>query len=351
MTAPSKTYNNLTDAELAVGKPWTTGKSVRVRDAITYLFEWMGKNYTAAVDHNHDGVNSAEIEIGGNAIRNGSFESGTVSWTTTAYAGGTIATNTANDMDGATALAITSSVIANGGGEAVSSAIACSGQVGLLVKGMVKASVANVSCAIKVQWLDDAKAQISEDTVYTSTNTPTTVLPVAELMSSPAAARYYRLRVIGGVPASGSAFGTIYFDGLFAMPLNNVAIPGTKVRYSDAAAKQSSGASMTEVINLWVPVGGIYRISFDLRGTGTPGLYTGYGRIYINGVATGTLQSQISATYVTKTEDIYVPPGSTVQLFLQTSDVSQPGQSTNFTIGTANKVTGRPFAITIGERE
>jgi hypothetical protein len=301
--------------------------------------------------HAHSGADgSVAIEIGSNAVRNGSFESGTTNWTLTQYTGGTIATTTAHDMDGATALSIASSVLANGGGDAVSAPIACSGQVGLLVKAMVKASVANVSCAIKVQWLDDAQAQISETTVYSATSTPTTMLPVAELVSSPATARYYRIRLIGGVPATGSATGTIYFDGIFANPLNDLAVPGSTVRFADAAAKQSSGAAMTEVINVWIPVGGIYRVSFQLRGTGTPGLYTGYGRIYIDGVAAGTLQSQISATYVTKTEDIYVPPGSTLQLFLQTSDITQPGQSSNFTISTANKLTGRPFALAIGDR-
>lgn len=301
--------------------------------------------------HAHSGADgTVAIEIGSNAVRNGSFESGTTNWTLTQYTGGTIATTTAHDMDGATALSIASSVLANGGGEAVSAPIACSGQVGLLVKGMVKASVANVSCSIKVQWLDDAQSQISETTVYSSTSTPTTMLPVAELVSSPATARYYRLRLIGGVPATGSATGTIYFDGVFAKPLNDLAVPGTGVRYTSAGPWQSSGAAMTEVLNIWVPVGGIYRIAFDLRGTGTPGLYTGYGRVYIDGVAAGTLQSQISATYVTKTEDIYIPPGSTVQLFLQTSDITQPGQASAFKLQTANKLTGRPFGLAVGDR-
>lgn len=305
--------------------------------------------------HAHSGADgSVAIEIGSNAVRNGSFESGTTNWTLTQYTGGTIATTTAHDMDGATALSIASSVLANGGGDAVSAPIACSGQVGLLVKAMVKASVANVSCAIKVQWLDDAQAQISETTVYSATSTPTTMLPVAELVSSPATARYYRIRLIGGVPATGSATGTIYFDGVFAKPLNDLAVPGDTIRYRDTTTHQSVPPGYTEQINVFVPVGGTYRFVFDLRGTGTAGFYTGYARLYLDGVAYGTERSQISTggagTYQTFTEDLFIPPGSNVQLFMKTSDNAQPSQVTNFYIKAGNRLMALPQTRTIGDR-
>lgn len=70
---------------------------------------------------------------------------------------------------------------------------------------------------------------------------------------------------------------------------------------------------------------GTIRMKFDLR---TPSI-TVRGQIWINGVAAGTLQSTVSATYVTKSEDIDVEYGDEVILRLQMAS-SGTGYTRNF---------------------
>ena len=58
MTAPSKIYTSILDAACAPEKPVDTVLITALRDNDVHHFEWIGKNYTPAVDHDHDGVNS-----------------------------------------------------------------------------------------------------------------------------------------------------------------------------------------------------------------------------------------------------------------------------------------------------
>lgn len=219
MTAPTKSWSNIADSAIDPDSPVDTALMTALRDNDIHLRDVLFGSYTAGVqmDHNHDGVNSAMVEVGPNALRNGSFEAGTASWTTSAYTGGTVATNTANDMDGATALAITSTVLANGGGEATSDAYNnCAGGLTYGFRLSYKASVANVSSKAEVLWYDDAQAPISTSTIYTSTNTPTTATSVSTAIAAPATARYYRVKLTGGIPATGASTGTVYFDAVEA---------------------------------------------------------------------------------------------------------------------------------------
>lgn len=230
MTAISKSWVAITDAQVDPDSPLDTALITGLRDDLIHLREWMGASFTggAVQDHSHDGVNSTLVEVGPNALRNGSFENGLASWASTAFTGGTIATNTANHMDGATAVAITSTSTANGGGQLdTGSFIPVTGALrDLVVTVAVKASVANVSSKAEVVWYDNTQAQISVATVYSSTNTPTTGgLQMAQL-TPPSTARFYKVRLTGGVPASGSSAGTIYFDGAVATfaPNNSFAV-------------------------------------------------------------------------------------------------------------------------------
>jgi len=217
MTAISKAWVTLLDAATDADSPVDQALVQGLRDDTVHLREWLGASYTAGAvqDHNHDGVNSALVEIGPNALRNGSFESGTASWTLAAYTGGTLGTNTANDMDGATCLAITSTVLANGGGTATSNAFNnCTGSEAIGFKVAYKASAANISSRAQVQWFDDTQTLISTSDIYTSTNTPTTQTTASTSLTAPATARYYKVVLTGGVPATGSGTGTVYFDGV-----------------------------------------------------------------------------------------------------------------------------------------
>jgi len=58
MTAPSKNFTSIPDADIDPESPLTTGLMTEYRDNDINLMEWLGKNYTPAVDHDHDGVNS-----------------------------------------------------------------------------------------------------------------------------------------------------------------------------------------------------------------------------------------------------------------------------------------------------
>jgi hypothetical protein len=217
MAAITKAFTAIADAAIDPDSPITTGLMTALRDNAIHLREWLGASYYAGAvqDHDHDGVNSARIEIGPNLLRNGSFESGTSSWTLTAYTGGSYAVSTSQRAHGAQSMAFTSTVLANGGGEAVSAAhIPIGGGDTLGWKAWVWASTANVSSKVEAIWYDEAMSQITAMPLYSVTNTPTVATRQKGTVEAPAAARYVRLRVVGGVPATGSATGTVYVDGV-----------------------------------------------------------------------------------------------------------------------------------------
>ena len=196
--------------------PLTTGKLNALYDNTEYLKQWLGQSYTAgaAQDHNHDGVNSAVVETGPNLLKNGSFESGTSGWTLTDYSGGSHAISASQHAHGKQSLAITSTVLANGGGNALSAAFIEIGSDEFYQwESWIWASVANVSGKLEVNWYDNAQALISTSVLYTSNNLPTTKTLNTGIIKAPNTARYVKYKMTGGIPASGSATGTVYFDG------------------------------------------------------------------------------------------------------------------------------------------
>ncbi|MFQ5353376.1 MAG: hypothetical protein ACE5DR_00380 [Thermodesulfobacteriota bacterium] len=59
MAAPSKNWTDIPDSAIDADSPIDTTLLTEVRDDLAHLQEWLGLNYTAAVDHNHDGINSS----------------------------------------------------------------------------------------------------------------------------------------------------------------------------------------------------------------------------------------------------------------------------------------------------
>lgn len=221
MTAISTTYSSIANSAIDPDSPITTGLMTALRDNTTFVYEWLGVTYAAGAvqNHNHDGVNSVLVPIGPNFLRNPSFESGEDGWTFTDYTGGSHAQETSNDMHGAASMSITSTVLANGGGYAVSNeyvAIAETDEISY--RAWLKASTGNVSARIEIIWYDDAESQVSVTQVTDLTNTPTSATFYAGRATAPSTARYMRMRITGGVPAAGSATGTVYFDGLGFAP-------------------------------------------------------------------------------------------------------------------------------------
>ena len=61
MAAPSKNFTSIADGAVDADSPLDTTLVTNLRDNDIHLEEWLGKNYTAAVDHDHDGTNSKLI--------------------------------------------------------------------------------------------------------------------------------------------------------------------------------------------------------------------------------------------------------------------------------------------------
>lgn len=169
--------------------------------------------------HTHDGVDGSQlIPIGSNELRNGSFESGTTGWTVTTYTGGTVVTNTANELNGATCLQFTSTVLANGGGDAISDEyIPVTGSSAHSVSLAVLAGAVNLSAKIEIIWYSvSGGASISASTIYTSNNLPTALAQIGGSAIAPAAARFKRIKVTGHIAGSVAPVttGTLYVDGV-----------------------------------------------------------------------------------------------------------------------------------------
>lgn len=236
MTAVTVSYTSIADSAVDADSPVTEALVTALRDNAQFVYEWLGITYAggAVQDHNHDGVNSALLTIGPNALRNGSFEQDETNWTFTDYTGGSHAQESANDMHGAYTMAFTSTVLANGGGYALSNEfIPCSEDDALPWVAHLKASTANVSARMEVIWYDDAQSQISATNLIDVTNAPTSATQYSGLVSAVATARFFKIRITGGVPAAGSATGTVYFDGL---RISNVPLSDDSVTQATIAA-------------------------------------------------------------------------------------------------------------------
>ena len=59
MAAPSKNFNAPADGQIDAESPVDVTLMTQLRDSLVHLEEWLGMSYTAAQNHDHDGVNSA----------------------------------------------------------------------------------------------------------------------------------------------------------------------------------------------------------------------------------------------------------------------------------------------------
>ena len=102
------------------------------------------------------------------------------------------------------------------------------------------------------------------------------------------------------------------------------------------------GVDYTKVKEIIVALPGEYRISFDLKSSDAGN--AAYGRIYVNGVAFGTEQSNDTVDYVNKSEDLLISPDDAIQLYLKHAFAGQTSYAQNLKIkGTI----GTPGAIVI----
>jgi hypothetical protein len=241
VAAISRAWVVIADTAVDPDSPLDAVLMAAIQGNLTHLREWLGNAFTAGAvqNHSHDGVDSALVAVGPNLIRNASFEQDTSGWTITTYSGGSSAVETANDAHGAKSLSFTSTVLANGGGDARSNEfIPCGGAVDLHFEVWRKGSVINIASKAEVIWYDDAQAPISVASIYTDTNTPTTATRAQAVLASPSTARFLKIKLTGGTPGAGSATGTIYFDGVNASDwtfIHNAAVGQAQLKTTTAS--------------------------------------------------------------------------------------------------------------------
>ena len=241
MTALSKAFVTIADAAVDPDSPIDATLMTGFRDNDIHNREWIGASFFAGAvqDHNHDGANSALVPVGPNLLRNGSFEDGEGGWTFTDFTGGSHAISTSNHRHGAKSATITSTVLANGGGDAITNEYITVGEAdAIALKFWIWASAANVSSKLEVNWYDNAKSSISTSLIQSYTDTPTTPTLHRASVTAPSNARYFRVKITGGVPAAGSATGTITFEGIHVSDTGGVL----------ASASGSGGATLDIVL-------------------------------------------------------------------------------------------------------
>lgn len=326
MAAITVTLVTIADAAVDPESPVDTTLVTGLRDNIEYVVQWLGHSFRGAAvqDHNHDGTNSAKLPIGSNSVRNGSFEDGggsTTGWTLTNFTGGSNAINSANEADGQKCLAITSTVLANGGGQADSNEFdPVTGDAAYSFKLTTKASVAGVSSKSEVVWFDDAQAQISVSTIHSDTSTPTVSKQRGGIIRAPASARFCKIRLTGGVPSSGSATGTVYFDGVSKSDGPPLLEPGTTTTIiSNDAETTTNSTSAVKMREFYVGMDGIVRVEWE--GKSDSGGDSAH-QVRVNGSAAtlrdgsaSTEHSTSGTAYQSFNDEVMVRAGDLLQLY------------------------------------
>jgi len=88
--------------------------------------------------------------------------------------------------------------------------------------------------------------------------------------------------------------------------------------------------SYTKVAEIKVSRDGEISATFDLKSASTT---DAFGRIYVNGIAVGTIRNNPTTTYITYAEDINVSRGDLVQLYLRVGTTPRTVIATKFGVG------------------
>lgn len=82
MSAPSKNWTNIYDSQVDADSPIDTTLMTSIRDNLVHLREWLGGNYTPAVDHDHDGSNSKSVVLPDSSVTLSKLKLAQGSWST-----------------------------------------------------------------------------------------------------------------------------------------------------------------------------------------------------------------------------------------------------------------------------
>lgn len=156
--------------------------------------------------------------LAGLNIQNGSFEINADSnnvpdtWTWSGFPGGTIAMDTTTPAHGAAGIAINHpGGSGNGGGELSSDYTPCSQLKQIFIQFIHWASVAAMHNVVYITWYTKDKLTISTVAIYDSVTNPVSPRLIVCGATPPANARFYKIRINGGLNDS-SVAGVAYFD-------------------------------------------------------------------------------------------------------------------------------------------
>jgi len=305
-------YEALTAAEIAVKKPVTNALMTKIKDNFAYFY---GKTQSGIPPAN----GSFEIDSDSDGLPD--------NWSTSLYAGGSRGLYTTDPVHGGQALYFTHPGGAgNGGGFAESDYFEVSELITSYLAFTLWATAAGMKVMAGIRQFDKDKVAVSgyEYTyLYTSTSNPTSQTAKFLQFTPAATACYCKVVLVGGYTDTDVA-GTVYFDDVFVLP----AVVGEMIEEATAGdyaelflsedQTQTGETSYTKTVEVKVFRPGTYRVKFYLRSDVNG--YTAYGRIYVNGVATGTERSVTSdaiGTYYS--EDITVEAGDLIQIYCKSN--------------------------------
>jgi len=267
-------WDALTDAETAAGQAVTQSLMRKVKDNFDFFY---GQSASS------------------NTIPNGSYEIDADadgepdSWSGAEYNGGTFSLEDAGDataIEGSKCIKFTHpGGSGNGGGyRKTDDYVPCVGGVYTTVGFSIKVSATGAKNQVVVEYYDEDQVTISsDDTVYNSTTGPTSWTPLAYTILAPATARFYKIKVIGGLDDTdpGAARDT-YFDHVWAsgFAISSVDQMGadtvgqSQMRDSaigQAECKTTTGEVSTSTSGLFVLPGGEYGFYPQVKNTSVGG--------------------------------------------------------------------------------
>lgn len=68
MPAPSKNWTEIADGRVDAESPLDSSLMTALRDNMAHLREWLGVSFSAAQDHDHDGINSKSVVLADSTV-------------------------------------------------------------------------------------------------------------------------------------------------------------------------------------------------------------------------------------------------------------------------------------------
>lgn len=117
------------------------------------------------------------------------------------------------------------------------------------------------------------------------------------------------------------------------------------LRKSEDGEVSQTDTTYVKKVEITIPAGfqsSTFRIKFDLKLNVAGG--TAYGRIYKNGIAHGTEQTETGQAYVTQSEDLVFAGEDTCELWLKSADAARYAFAENFRIYCDNAIVPATWA-------